>query len=250
MRTTSIVPITVLAFGVSSVWASEQSYEIEPLLNSGWQPSSTPLEEGVDPAEGLSTGLGLNHGSLNFGALVRENIFVWGDYTLGQFRFEDEDQQEFDLDTRGLGLGLKAPLLPKDMLFGVGGSGIDLLGGLSVEQLRLDLNDVRSQDLGYGLSAGLRAALTPRFEFNTGVKYADFGRSTNSFKYTVGTSYSLTPEFSVNLDYARNIVDLNRQLEEDLIEVDDDVFTIGFRYLFGDIDEAESRKAVAQEPQL
>src|SRR5687768_14467971 len=92
--------------------ATELSYEPELLLGSGWQPSSTPLED-TDP-ESLNTGLSLHHGALNFGALVRDNIFVWGDYSLGQFRFEDENQQEFDLDTQGLGLGLKAPLLPRD----------------------------------------------------------------------------------------------------------------------------------------
>ena len=64
------------------------------------------------------------------------------------------------------------------------------------------------------------------------------GSIANSVKYSVGTSLNLTPEFSMNLDYARNLVDLKHELNEDLTqELDDDVFTIGFRYLFGKSDQ-------------
>ena len=206
----------------------------EPLLGTGWQPSVKPLDDTSLTTSSLREEPLLRIEPLNFGALVSENIFVWGDRSFGQVREEGNPHDKFSADIQGLGLGLRAPLLPAQTRNGAGGAGIDFVGCLSVERLELGFNDARAQqDLGYGVAGGLRAALTPQLELNTGVKYSEFGSVANSFKYTVGSSFNFTPELSVNLDYARNIVDLNQRLSDDLTQLDDDVFTIGFRYLFG-----------------
>lgn len=204
------------------------------LLGSGWELGKDFGEINSDagfPDRSLHEQSPSVSGNKNFSALVQENIFVWGDHSIGRFGYDDEFDR-FDVNNTGLGLGLRAPVFPTNPLLGHSesqASPLDLFGGLSVEQMSLGINDEKNDGLGYGLTAGVKAALTPSFQFNSGVKYSEFGDEINSVRYSMGASYAFTPGLSFNVDYARSA--LNYQ--QDLKPLDDDVFTVGFRYLFG-----------------
>jgi len=167
---------------------------------------------------------------VNFSALVRDNVYAWGGYRLESLSPDDLPAYG-GIGTQTLGLGMHMPWnLRAD------GAGtkplLDWYGGVSVE--RMTLFDSSANDYGYGLEAGVAAPLTDRWSLSTGIHYADFGSSATRMRYGVGTHYALSSQLSVDLDYTHSVVGLGRALTDGFAPVDDDAFTLGFRYRFGE----------------
>lgn len=211
-------------------WSGETVAQGTAIGAESWFTDAFWQTEGNLPFDLPDTSLTNFPTGANFSALVRDNVYAWGDYRLESLTPGDV-AGEGKVGTQTLGLGMHMPWnLP------TAGTGakplLDWYGGVSVE--RMTLLDHRVNDYGYGLEAGVAAPLTDRWSLSTGIHYADFGTSSTRMRYGIGTHYALSSQVTVDLDYIHSVVGLGQALTEGFAPVDDDAFTLGFRYRFGE----------------
>lgn len=138
-------------------------------------------------------------GSVEFGPTIH------GFGTLSGTEYEDT----IDVGTLTAGLGFNHSLAPA----------LDLVTGISYERLKLEVDDARTIEEGFGLHAGLRGRVGDNLELTAGLKYTDFGDGLDDTTIMAGGRYYFSRNFALGLDYSEND--------------DGDTWALAFRYDFG-----------------
>jgi len=138
-------------------------------------------------------------GSVEFGSTIH------GFGTLSGTEYEDT----IDVGALTAGLGFNHSLAPA----------LDLVTGVSYERLKVEVDDSRNIEEGFGLHAGLRGRVGDNVELTAGLKYTDFGDGLDDTTIMAGGRYYFSRNFALGLDYSEND--------------DGDTWALAFRYDFG-----------------
>lgn len=138
-------------------------------------------------------------GSVEFGPTIH------GFGTLSGTEYEDT----IDVGSLTAGLGFNHSLAPA----------LDLVTGLSYERLKVEVDDSRVIEEGFGLHAGLRGRVGDKVELTAGLKYIDYGDGLDDTTIMAGGRYYFSRNFALGLDYSEND--------------DGDTWALAFRYDFG-----------------
>lgn len=111
-------------------------------------------------------------------ASVSKNLFLNGSYS------DASDGADYNQLSLGLGYRVAA------------NSNTDVYGIVSYEELEIG----KSDDNGYGLTAGVRSFVTANIELDGGLSYIDIDNNDETF-LNLGASYYITPVAAVNLAY-------------------------------------------------
>lgn len=118
---------------------------------------------------------------------VHKNVHLFADYAAGSV---DVSNNDVDVTNVQAGVGLNVPL----------SNTVDFIFDVAYLWTELEFGNNSVDDDGYGLRAGVRAMLTPKFELNGGGTYADYSDSDNDEDNTalyVGGVYNFTDMFAM-----------------------------------------------------
>ena len=159
---------------------------------------STEIED-VEPGVDLEGDGFAIAGSVEFGSTIH------GFGTLSGTEYEDT----IDVGSLTAGLGFNHSLAPA----------LDLVTGVSYERLKVEVEDSRNIEEGFGLNAGLRGRVGENVELTAGLKYTDYGDGLDDTTIMAGGRYYFSRNFALGLDYSEND--------------DGDTWALAFRYDFG-----------------
>jgi len=115
---------------------------------------------------------------------ITENLNIVGGYQTADF------DSLVDADEWFIGLGVHTPISET----------LDVVGSVSYIDVEIDvLGFPVAADDGFGLSVGLRAAVTSKVEVDAGISYVDLSDSGDDTGFGAGVLYNFTEMFSVGL---------------------------------------------------
>ncbi|RLQ21020.1 porin [Seongchinamella sediminis] len=163
---------------------------------------------GVSYLDGDLANLDADGYALDASIAISDSFFIDGSYS----RLEADDINA-EADQYSLGLGFHAPITPTaDLVIGASWLRADVEACVGPFCASEDGN-------GWGADAGVRWLITPQFEANIFLGYADV-EDEDDTAISVGARYFITPMFSVDGGYSS------------ANDADTDIWNVGLRYHF------------------
>jgi predicted porin len=112
------------------------------------------------------------------------------------------------------------------------GTSMDVIGIISYESVKMTPHiaysprDTSAARSGMGLTAGLRGAVGPKFEWTASARYRDMQKIDPIIGFTIGANYLLTPALAVAVDAS------HEKFDKSTLDANESIVAVGVRYNF------------------